>query len=149
MEEEYYKTPESVNEYIKLAKGVNGAELIEQLKKYVKKNASILELGSGPGADWEILSKDFNVTGSDFSLEFIKHLSNTFPNNTFLELDAITLTTEQKFEAVYANKVLHHLSDDDLQRSLARQVEILQEGGVVCHILSGRVKALKYSKVCL
>ena len=31
----YYKTKESVEEYIKLAKDVNGGELIEKLKKFL------------------------------------------------------------------------------------------------------------------
>ena len=32
MKGEYYKTKESAEEYIKLAKGFNGAQLIEKLK---------------------------------------------------------------------------------------------------------------------
>ena len=89
MSKEYYKTKESVEEYIKLAEGYDGAELIEKLKNYLPVNSSILEVGSGPGTDWEILNKTLKVVGSDSSDEFLKRLIKKFSNGEFLHLDAI------------------------------------------------------------
>ena len=94
MEGEYYKTKESVEEYIRLAKDVNGKMLIEKLKQVLPPNSVLLEIGSGPGTDWEILNKSYNVTGSDNSTEFLNHLISKNPNGEFLELDAITSKTE-------------------------------------------------------
>ena len=130
---EYYKTKESVKEYIELAKDVNGSELINELRKVLAENSLLLEIGSGPGTDWNLLSKHFKVIGSDFSNEFINHLQNKYRDGEFLELDASTLKTDKKFDGIYSNKVLHHLKDDELTRSVARQAEILKKAGVICH----------------
>ena len=67
MKGEYYKTKESAAEYIRLAKDVNGGELIEKLKEFLPSNSIVLEIGSGPGSDWNILNEDYEVVGSDNS----------------------------------------------------------------------------------
>lgn len=133
MEEEYYKIKESVDEYIKLAKGVNGKELIEKLKQVLQPNSVVLEIGSGPGSDWRILNKFYNVIGSDYSTEFLNRLISENPKGEFLELDAITLLTDKKFDGIYSNKVIHHLNDDELAGSIKRQYEIINPNGVICH----------------
>ena len=129
----YYHTKESVEEYIRLAKEVNGARLIEKLKKYLPNGASLLELGSGPGTDWSLLNADYQVTGSDYSAEFLKHLETNHPAGKFLELDATTLLTDVKFDGIYSNKVLHHLKDGELKASIQRQHALLNDRGILCH----------------
>lgn len=130
---DYYKTKESVEEYIELAKDVNGGKLIEKLKTFLPAKSSLLEIGTGPGTDWNILKEDFEVTGSDNSQEFLSHLTATNPSGDFLELDATTLNTDEKFDAIYSNKVMHHLKDNELTDSVKRQYEILHPKGIVCH----------------
>jgi len=133
MEGEYYKTKESVQEYITLAADASGKELIEKLKKQLNPNAIVLEVGSGPGTDWNILNDSFSVIGSDNSPEFLKHLKTENPFGEFLELDASSLKTAKMFDAIYSNKVLHHLSDQELKDSIKRQSEILNTNGIICH----------------
>lgn len=133
MTTEYYKTKESVEEYIKLAKDVNGGELIKEFKKFLPLNSSLLEIGSGPGTDWKLLSVDYKVVGSDFSQEFLSHLNSKFPNGHFIELDAISIKTDDKFDGIYSNKVLHHLKDNELVDSIKRQSEVLNPNGIICH----------------
>ena len=133
MSENYYHTKASVAEYIELAKDVNGAGLISRLKQYLNRGARLLELGSGPGTDYQLLSKDYKVTGSDNSNEFLKHLSTSHPDGQFLKLDAASLTTEEQFDGIYSNKVLHHLTNEQLSASVKRQADILHEGGIICH----------------
>lgn len=133
MKEKYYKTKESVEEYIKLAKDVNGAQLIEKFKEILPSNSIVLEIGSGPGTDWKILIESFNVIGSDNSIEFLNYLIAKNPNGEFIELDAVTLRTKKKFDGIYSNKVLHHLKDDELSHSVKRQYEILNSNGIICH----------------
>ena len=133
MSTNYYKTPEYVKEYIHLAKDVSGTALIEKLKAYLPSLSSVLEIGSGPGTDWNILRRDFNVIGSDNSNVFLDHLYSNYPNGRFLELDAITLNTKDKFHGIYTNKVLHHLKDDELIASIKRQHEVLHPKGIICH----------------
>jgi len=133
MDGEYYKTKESVEEYIKLAKDVNGSQLIEKLKHVLPANSVLLEIGSGPGTDWKILNKSYNVIGSDNSTEFLNHLIAENPKGEFLELDAITLKIDKKIDGIYSNKVLHHLRDNELIDSIKRQYEILNPDGIICH----------------
>lgn len=130
---DYYKNKESVEEYIKMAEGHSGIKLIDELKKFLPKRSQVLELGTGPGTDWEILSKDYQVTASDFSKEFLERLIENHPNGEFLELDASTIETGHQFDCIYSNKVLHHLSDEQLDNSIKRQWEIVNPGGVICH----------------
>jgi len=133
MKEDYYKTKETVEEYIKLAKDVNGKLLIEKLKQILHPQSSILEIGSGPGTDWEILQESYDVTGSDNSKEFLMHLVSKYPLGKFIELDAISLKTNMKFDGIYSNKVMHHLKDNELTDSVKRQNEILNSNGIICH----------------
>ncbi|MEQ8324973.1 MAG: class I SAM-dependent methyltransferase [Vicingaceae bacterium] len=133
MVEPYYKSKESVKEYIQLAKGVNGSALIERLIPFLKVGGKLLELGSGPGTDWNILTKHYQVIGSDFSKEFLDHLKSSFPSGEFCELDAITIETKATFDGIYSNKVLHHLTDAELHESVKRQCEVLNPRGIICH----------------
>jgi cyclopropane fatty-acyl-phospholipid synthase-like methyltransferase len=133
MEGGYYKTIASVKEYITLAKDVDGAQLIEKLKQYLPKNSSLLEIGSGPGLDWKLLNKYFEVIGSDNSKEFLNHLKASNPNGLFLSLDAGSLDTDKRFNGIYSNKVLHHLTNEELTKSIERQHSILNSDGIICH----------------
>lgn len=133
MKGEYYKTKESVKEYIKLAIDVDGRQLIEKFETFLKPDSVLLEIGSGPGTDWKILNEVYNVIGSDNSNEFLNHLIVDNSKGEFLELDAITLITDKKFDGIYSNKVLHHLKDHELISSVRRQCEILNPEGIVCH----------------
>ncbi|GJM27705.1 MAG: hypothetical protein DHS20C17_03400 [Cyclobacteriaceae bacterium] len=130
---DYYKTKESVEEYIKLAKDAHGGDLIKKLNKFLPPNSAVLEIGSGPGTDWNILNRDYEIVGSDNSPEFLSHLVSTNPTGIFLELDAITLNTVEKFDGIYSNKVLHHLTDKELIDSIKRQYDILNSDGIICH----------------
>lgn len=129
----YYDSKKSVKEYIKMARGHDGREIIARLKEHLPAGSSLLELGSGPGTDWNLLKKDYQVTGSDRSLEFLKYLRANNPKGEFLELDAAALNTDRRFDGIYSNKVLHHLEDEALLASVRRQYEILQPEGIICH----------------
>lgn len=133
MERAYYKNKESVEEYIRLAKDVSGKGLIEKLKQILPLDSVLLEIGSGPGTDWKVLNETYHVIGSDNSVEFLNHLNQENPSGEFLELDAGTLKTDKKFDGIYSNKVLHHLTDIELEDSIKRQYEILNSNGIICH----------------
>jgi trans-aconitate methyltransferase len=133
MNGEYYRTKESVEEYINLAKDVNGRQLIEELEKFLPADSDLLEIGSGPGTDWNILNKKYNVIGSDNSKEFLNHLISKNPDGEFLEVDAVTIQVNNRYDGLYSNKVLHHLKDDELVNSIKRQYEVLNPRGIICH----------------
>ena len=133
MPTDYYKTKASVDQYIELAKDVNGNDLIKKLKRFLSPDSTLLEIGTGPGSDWSILIEDYEAVGSDNSIEFLNHLTSTYPAGRFIELDATTLLTNQLFDGIYSNKVMHHLNDEALAASILRQYEILNNEGIICH----------------
>lgn len=133
MKKPFYHTRQSAEDYIKRAEGYDGKELIERLHKYLIAGSSVLEIGMGPGTDLEILSQDYKVTGSDYSPEFIRMYREKNPEADLVELNAITLEIERKFDGIYSNKVLHHLTDDELIQSLKKQSHLLNPKGIVCH----------------
>lgn len=104
-----------------------------KLKCFLPDDKSILEIGAGPGTDLEILSKSYEVTGSDYSTVFLKVLNEKLPNIDLLELNAIHLETNKKFDGIYSNKVLHCLTDEELQLSMKNQNRILSSKGIICH----------------
>ena len=133
MEGMFYKTKDTVEQYIKSAEGFDGKFLIEKLKKVLPIHSTLLEIGSGPGTDWNILNEIYKVIGSDNSKQFINHLVDKNPKGIFLELDASSLNTDLKFDGIYSNKVLHHLKDNELINSIKRHTEILNTNGIICH----------------
>lgn len=133
MSTDYYNSKETVAVYIKAAADVDSKELIEKLSAFLPASSSLLELGSGPGTDWKILSETFPVIGSDYSNEFLEHLKAENPDGEFLQLDAITLETELTFDGIYSNKVLYHLTDNELAQSITAQLKVLNPNGIICH----------------
>jgi len=129
----YFDTIENVKEYIEIADGFDGSDLIEILKNHLAEGSTVLELGMGPGKDLDILKKTFVVTGSDKSKVFIELYKENNPDADLLILDAITIDTERKFNCIYSNKVLMHLEKDDLINSLQRQKQILVDNGLLFH----------------
>jgi cyclopropane fatty-acyl-phospholipid synthase-like methyltransferase len=129
----FFDTPEGVKRYIRMAEGFDGRELIGILDEYLDPGSTVLEIGMGPGKDLEILSRKYHVTGSDLSGAFLDHYRNIHPDADLLKLDAVSLDTVRRFDCLYSNKVLHHLSGEELRNSLKRQREVLIEGGIALH----------------
>jgi len=129
----FFDTENGVEQYIKMAKGYDGAELIKNLQKYLPKSSTVLELGIGPGKDMDILKKLYTVTGSDNSQIFLDKYKKKHQDADLLLLDAVTIKTDRKFDCIYSNKVLHHLTKEDLAKSFQRQKEILNPNGIAFH----------------
>jgi trans-aconitate methyltransferase len=131
----YFDDEKKVDEYIKLAEGYDGRELMPILTRHVREGASVLELGMGPGKDYEILSEHFQVTGSDSSLVFLDRYRRIDPSADLVLLDAVNMEIDRRFDCIYSNKVLHHLSRAELVDSLARQWHVLNDAGILFHTL--------------
>lgn len=129
----FYHKKENVEEYIKISKGFDGSDLIEELKNHLASGSSVLELGMGEGKDLDILTNTYKVTGSDYSDAFLDLYKEKNPDSDLVQLDAITLQINKKFDGIYSNKVLHHLHEDELKQSISRQAEILNPNGVILH----------------
>ena len=129
----FFDTEKGVDEYIKMADGYDGTELIQILKKHLPEKSTLLELGMGPGKDLDILSKDYTVTGSDSSQLFLDRYKKQNPNADLIKLDAVTISTDRTFGCIYSNKVLHHVTREELKNSFQRQKEVLNSKGIAFH----------------
>lgn len=144
---DYFDSEKNVSEYIKMAEGYNGNDLIKKLTNYLSKNSSVLELGMGPGVDLKFLNKYYKTTGSDRSKVFLDLFKKSNPKQNLLKLDAVTIETRKRFKGIYSNKVLHHLSKSNLGKSLKRQSEVLLKDGIVLHSFWKGNKTEKYENL--
>jgi trans-aconitate methyltransferase len=133
MEQNYYENAANVENYSKFTPAHDGALLVDVLSAHLPAQATVLELGMGPGKDYKLLSQRFKVTGSDFSNAFLDRYRSQDPAAELMQLDARTLDTAQCFDAIFSNKALIHLSGEELQQSFARQHEVLNDGGLIMH----------------
>ena len=131
----YFKDEKNVDAYIKMAEGYDGRALIEHLKKYLPNGARVLELGMGPGVDFEILNETFQATGSDYSEIFVNRYLQDHPEADVLVLDAVTMDIDRSFDGIFSNKVLQHLTHEQVVDSLNGQLAVLPSGGILFHSL--------------
>ncbi|MHA1475255.1 MAG: class I SAM-dependent methyltransferase [Promethearchaeota archaeon] len=146
---EYYEHEKNVDAYIQMNEGYNGRDLITELTKYLPRDSSVLEIGMGPGTDLTILEKYYkvqgHVTGSDYSEIFIDRYRKQNPDADLVVLNEVTLKTDRKFDGLYSNKVLIHLTREELIQSIKRQAEILEPEGIICHSFWRGDKEEKYN----
>ena len=131
----YYDSEQNVDAYVRMAEGFDGRELVAVLERHLPPGSSVLEIGMGPGKDLHWLGRRFRPTGSDKSSIFVDRVRAADPSADVLALDAVTLETDRRFDAIYSNKVLHHLTPDELARSLRAQRRLLHQGGLALHAL--------------
>ena len=62
---------------------------------------------------------------------FLDRYRKKHPDADLLFLDARHLGTDRSFDCIYSNKVLHHLTRDELAVSFERQRAVLNDAGLV------------------
>ena len=116
-------------------------ELIPKLK--LSGSEALLDIGCGDGKITVVLAKNLPrgcVVGIDSSEDMINLAQHTFPpdaypNLSFQQMDARTLTFQEKFDRVFSNAALHWIKDHQsvlhgVQRSLKSGGRLLfQMGG--------------------
>ena len=140
----YFDNEKNVQDYIKMVEGYDPRELINILQKHLKKGLSLLELGMGPGKDLDILGKYYMVTGSDSSQIFINRYKKTHPETNVIKIDAKDIKIKRKFDCIYSNKVLVHLTKDECNNSFKQQKNILKSNGILFHTFWYGTKFEKY-----
>ena len=131
----YFDDEQNVEDYVKMAEGYDGRALIDILKKHLRNGSTVLELGMGTGKDFEILSEFFLVTGSDNSQAFLDRYKKRNAAADLVLIDAVKMDIDRKFDCIYSNKVLHHLTREELKVSLSRQAKVLNSKGILFHAL--------------
>jgi cyclopropane fatty-acyl-phospholipid synthase-like methyltransferase len=129
----FFDEEAGVQKYLEMVEGTDGKEWVDKLAEYLAEGSTVLELGMGPGKDLDLLAERFTTTGSDTSRLLLDRYQALHPEADLLKLDAITINTDRRFDAIYSNKVLHHLPRADLSLSLARQRDVLEPSGIALH----------------
>jgi len=124
---------ELVKTYLQMTEGYEGPLLIDWMVDYVEPGSEVLELGMGPGTDMEELKKTYRVTGSDVSPDFLYRYRAFHPHAELVHLDAVTMETNKRFDCICSNKVLVHLTREELEKSLKEQARCLLPNGVLLH----------------
>lgn len=127
----FYHRKENVNLYKEMAEEYNGDIIIDKVKKFLPHHSTLLELGMGFGTDLLALSKYYKVIGSDFSPIFLFEFRREHPEIEVIELDAANFSLDRKFDCIYSNKVLYHLSASEFRQSLQVQSKHLKRNGII------------------
>ncbi len=127
----YFKKRENVQKYKEMIGDYDGSWLIEKLSQYLEEGKTVLELGMGLGLDFELLSKKYVVTGTDNSPIFVEDYKSKNPDADITLLDAIDININKKFDCIFSNKVLQHLTKEQFKRSLKNQKDHLNDDGII------------------
>lgn len=114
----------------------------------VDDKSKILEIGCGPGALTEAISRWYpkmQVYGMDRDSNFISFAKENAPHISYLEGDATALPFEEKsFDVTISNTVAEHIAPEGFY---GEQYRVLKDGGV-CLVLSAR-KGINISAPCI
>ena len=128
-----YDNASSVDEYERMCEGYDGSALYGLLGRHLDPGKTLLELGSGPCNDLSVLKQRYAVTASDTSDEFLRRGRSVHSDVRFTFADAKRLDIEGRFDCIYSNKVLHHLTIEELIVSFKRQKEVIADEGLFAH----------------
>ena len=114
----------------------------------IDKKKRILEIGCGPGALCESLSRWYphsEITGIDRDSAFIDFAKKNSPRINYLEADATALPFEDNsFDVTVSNTVAEHIEPSAF---FGEQYRVLDKGGV-CIVLSAR-KGIHITSECV
>jgi len=129
----YFDSEKNVSDYIKMVEGYDGTELIYELRSFLKNGSTVLEIGMGPGVDLDILKEYYKVAGSDNSSIFVDRYKKIHPDADVFLLDVKKMELDRKFDCIYSNKVLIHLTKEECLQSLKKQKMALNPLGILFH----------------
>lgn len=110
--------------------------IVNLLDEYLLDHSTILELGSGNGADLAKLSKNYQVIGSDISKENIQKINEKYPELEMRLIDVREMDIDGKFDCIYSNKVFSHLTKEELADALELKAEHLNDEGMILMTLN-------------
>ncbi len=128
---DFFMKQENVDIYKKMLEGYSHTFMPDKLKEHLKPESTLLEIGMGTGFDLEILSKTYKVTGSDSSPIFVDEFSKKNGKIPVFVIDATDINCNETFDCIYSNKVLQHLTQAELIKSLKSQKEHLHDDGIL------------------
>ncbi len=124
----YYN--KNFDKYIKESINADMSLLYNEFEKYLKKNASILDLGCGSGRDSLYFSnKGFNVTSLDGSIKMIDYLKSKLKNEIVFSVFE-EYKTEKKFDGIWACASLLHVKKENMKDIILKYIDLLSINGI-------------------
>ena len=129
----WYESEKNISDYARMSAGTDGRRLVALLLQRLTEKSTLLEIGMGLGRDALLLHRHFEVTASDSSGLLVERFKRQHNLPEAIILDAVSLEIDRKFDCLYSNKVLQHLTRKQLSSSFLKQARILNEGGTALH----------------
>lgn len=104
---------------------------IVPFSRFCKKGGSVLIVGCGTGRDYKIFSdKGFNCLGIDYSKSMIFEAKKR-TSGTFLIADIKDFSATDKYDGIYCESALTHLSKNDAKKALSNFSNNLTNKGIL------------------
>lgn len=88
---------------------------IDKILSYIKKTAKILEIGTWSGRDANYIENLwYSVQRSDATNAFIEYNKKQWKN--IIKLDILNLDIQEKYDLVFANAVLMHFREEEIEK---------------------------------
>lgn len=101
----------------------------QKFEKHIS-HGHILDLGCGSGRDSQyFLSKGFNVTAVDGSLEMVRHCQKSLEAKVIHSLIE-TYETEDRYEGIWASASLIHIKREAMVHVVQKYIGYLKTGGI-------------------
>lgn len=111
--------------------GADMGKTYEIFNSYLKKGATILDLGCGSGRDSHHFSNyGYEVISADYSDEMVK-MAGDFLNKEVIKLDMRQMDFNNKFDGIWACASILHIKKDEIVKVLEKSYTALKEGGII------------------
>jgi 2-polyprenyl-3-methyl-5-hydroxy-6-metoxy-1,4-benzoquinol methylase len=129
------------NKYLSERDKLKTAKYLQQLIKYLPKNAKILDLGCGAGVpvDDILIKAGHEVTGLDISKEQVKLARKNCPRGDYAVVDIAELSmNEYQMDSVVCFYTLFHLPRTEHKKLLTIMQSFLQKNGMLLVTMGDR-----------
>ncbi|MGL4450920.1 MAG: class I SAM-dependent methyltransferase [Sarcina sp.] len=130
-----FDSREKVEKFLKRHKSYDG-RIALILRSYMKKGASVLNIGLNDGKDFEVLKQTYDVVAIDSSQFFIDIYKENNSGAEVYKVDDVKLDIDRKFDCIFSNKLINHLTLEELKESLKKQAQLLEKDGKVFHFFA-------------
>jgi SAM-dependent methyltransferase len=126
----YNSNPEK---YIDQTMNMVPYDWIDKMENLLPPSGLVLDAGCAYGRDAnEFFERGFEVIGVDLSDELLKKGHETFPKVTLKKMDIRKLDfPKNKFDGIWCNAVLFHLTDPDIEKTLKEFHRVLKKDGIL------------------
>lgn len=112
--------------------GILIREIISVIQKNASSNSTILDLMCGTGYllnEIQKERKDLILEGIDLNDEYIKYAQENYHSIKFQTANALTWTTDRKFDVILCTGGLHHLQNDEKESFVKKIYQLIKSNG--------------------